>query len=288
MATQITSKRILKLIISAAFFCGSYLWNLLRRLGGKAAPGTCVVLYYHGVPAENREQFARQMDTLIRWAKPISADFKEPLTLGARYAVVTFDDGVESLAENALPELKKRKIPATVFISTEALGGFFGPEGCAEKVMSVGQLRRLPSGLVSVGSHTMTHPLLPSMTEAEARREISGSRAKLEEILNKRITLFSFPYGAFNQRLVECCREAGYERVFTTLPTLAFSDSREFATGRVRVDPTDWTLEFCLKLCGAYRWLPFAFALKRKLFGNPQGAPQMRRDLKADEKRALI
>lgn len=78
--------------------------------------------------------------------------------------------------------------------------------------------------------------------------------------------MFSFPYGSFNEALVNCAMEAGYERVFTVLPDLAFSDPAEFVTPRVRVDPTDWDLEFRLKVLGAYRWLPIAFAIKRSLF----------------------
>jgi hypothetical protein len=39
----------------------------------------------------------------------------------------------------------------------------------------------------------------------------------------------------------------------------------EFVLGRISVEPTDWALEFRLKLLGAYRWLPQAIALKRKL-----------------------
>ncbi len=41
--------------------------------------------------------------------------------------------------------------------------------------------------------------------------------------------------------------------------------------GRVRVDPTDWPLEFHLKLMGAYRWLPMAIALKRRLLATVRG-----------------
>src|SRR5271157_2470642 len=138
--------------------------------------------------------------------------------------------------------------------------------------MSTDQLRKLPSDLVTVGSHTMTHPILLSLNEEDVRRELSGSRAQLEKILNKEIKLFSFPHGAFNAKLIEWCREAGYERVFTILPTLAFSDPQEFVSGRVSVEPTDWPLEFRLKLLGAYRWLPLAFALKRKILSIPKAS----------------
>ncbi|HEV2395325.1 MAG TPA: hypothetical protein VGS27_00100, partial [Candidatus Sulfotelmatobacter sp.] len=69
----------------------------------------------------------------------------------------------------------------------------------------------------------------------------------------------------FNQRLLDICRATGYRRVFTILPRLAFSSPQEFATGRVAVDPTDWPLEFRLKLLGAYQWLPYGISAKRKL-----------------------
>ena len=115
----------------------------------------------------------------------------------------------------------------------------------------------------------MTHPALPALNENDAKRELSESRAKLEKMLDREIRLFSFPYGAFNAKLIEWCREAGYERVFTIAPTLAFLDPREFVTGRMSVEPTDWPLEFRLKLMGAYRWLPVAFSLKRRVLSIP-------------------
>jgi hypothetical protein len=87
--------------------------------------------------------------------------------------------------------------------------------------------------------------------------------------LNQRITLFSFPYGEFNERLIQLCREAGYERVFTILPKPAFADPQEFVTGRIAVNPTDWKLEFRLKILGAYQWFPAVSAWKQKLFGSP-------------------
>jgi len=94
--------------------------------------------------------------------------------------------------------------------------------------------------------------------------ELSESRARLREILGEDVNLFCFPYGASSGELLELCRRAGYRRVFTCAPQL--TDPRAFALGRTRVDPTDWRLEFHLKLMGAYRWLPAALALKQQIF----------------------
>ena len=271
---KVTAKRLANLFISLGFFAVVWLRDLALRLGGTNNRGTCVVLYYHGVEHEHRAQFARQMDILARSVQPARADRTMPLAAGVHHVAVTFDDGYQNVIENALPELEKRRIPSTLFIVTKALGKRppWLPDSSSsanvEKAMSADQLRSLPSDLVTVGSHTVTHPDLPCLNEEDARREISESRATLERILNKEIKLFSFPYGAFNTKLVEWCREAGYERVFNILPTLALSDPREFVSGRVSVEPTDWSLEFRLKLLGAYRWLPVAFALKRKMLSS--------------------
>jgi hypothetical protein len=84
-------------------------------------------------------------------------------------------------------------------------------------------------------------------------------------VLNIDVSLFSFPYGSFNSTLVQLCRDAGYARVFTTLPFLAFGKLEEFVSGRVTVEPTDWPIEFRLKILGSYRWLPLAITLKRQM-----------------------
>lgn len=205
--------------------------------------------------------------------------------------MITFDDGLESVFENALPELRKRGIPATLFIVTDVLGGypnweyFDTPDPSADRVMSVQQLQEIPSDLVTIGSHTMTHPVLPSVDDERLWRELLGSREKLERIVNREIRLFSFPYGAFDQKVVERCREARYDRVFSALPVLAFTDPQEFVTGRVGVNPTDWPIEFRLKLAGAYRWLPYAFTLKRKIRSVLSRRASQGVALKTEEKR---
>ena len=272
MNVQTKLTRLIKLFISVGCFCGFGVRNVVRRLSGKEAVGASVALYYHSVSSEQRVRFARQMDELIRWAKPIPADLRSPLKEDGRCVAVTFDDGFENILENALPELEVRGIPSTIFVIAEALGKF--PSWLASaserkrhgRLMSVQQLQDLQSSLVSIGSHTMTHPELPLLNEEEARRELSESRAKLARLLNTEIRLFSFPFGAFNQNLVRWCQEIGYERVFTSLPTVA--DSHEFVTGRVCAEPTDWPMEFRLKLLGAYRWLPLAIFMKQKVLSN--------------------
>jgi peptidoglycan/xylan/chitin deacetylase (PgdA/CDA1 family) len=262
---KIDVSRIVKCGISVASFVILGASKVVRALAGVRLRGKCMVLYYHSVPREQREQFARQLDTILGHCKVIDATEAQGLPLGGAYAAITFDDAFDNYVEEALPELRKRGMPSTMFVISGALGKGFGPDGRAEKVMSVEQLRALPEDLVSIGSHTVSHPFMPEIGLEMARSELVNSKLALEGLLGREITTFSFPFGGFSNELVEICREAGYRRVFTTLPEFFTCGPDEFAVGRIRVDPTDWPIEFRLKLAGAYNWLPAAFALKRKL-----------------------
>jgi len=213
------------------------------------------------------------MDQLIRRSTPVRLDARLPRSIGVRYVSVTFDDGYQNIIDNALPELAQRGIPATLFIVSGAFGctpnwedySASGDPAMNEPIMREDELRKLSPDLVQIGSHTQTHPMLTRLSEPEARSELSQSRARLQEILNRDIRFLSFPYGAFHNDLIAWCRDEGYERTFTTLPYTTTPDANEFAVGRVTVDPDDGRLEFLLKVSGAYRWWPYAIALKKKV-----------------------
>lgn len=278
--------RIFKLLISFSFWCVTGSWSQLKRLFGRKSKGTCTVLYYHAIPPSQREDFAQQMDLLLKCAKPVRADLTDPLNAGSHSTVVTFDDGYNSVAENALPELEKRGIPATMFIVTRLLGqspGWLGEKYAASKseiAMTAEQLRALPGKLITLGSHTMTHPRLTELGVADSTKEIVESRRELEKLVGQPVTLFSFPFGLFNQELVRICHEAGYQRAFTTIPSAAFSEPGEFLTGRVGVDPTDWPIEFRLKVLGAYWWTQWLSVIKHKVLSPWRERGAMSRDIK--------
>lgn len=267
-------KRSVKVVISSFFFLAAATTDWFRRLLGSQAPATYVVLYYHAVPAQTRERFAQQMDTLVRLAMPIPADSSDPLKPGKRYVAVTFDDGLLSVIENAVPTLINRKIPATLFVVAGRLGrdqdwAVFGlGYDKTDRLGTREELKSLPEDLITIGSHTMSHPVLPSLPREVATEELSSSRQTLHRLFGRDINLFSFPYGAFDNALISMCRAVGYRRVFTSLPLNAHSNPNEFVTGRVGVDPTDWDFEFRLKVWGAYSWVPRVSALKRRLCGR--------------------
>lgn len=262
--------RLVKLLIASAFYVSRELTEAMRRLLGGKPRATATAIFYHQVPKEQRVRFARQMEHLLRWAEPIRAERTEPLRCGSRYAMVTADDGWLSFIENALPELERRNVPVTIFVVSDRLGQSLGQ--AHDRLVSESELGGIATHQVSIGSHTSTHARLTTLDEEGIRRELRASRAKLENLLGKEVALFSFPFGAFRDELINECRDAGYKRVFLGIPSSAPRQPHEFVTGRVRVDPTDWLLEFHLKLMGAYSWLPRAINLKQRVLSTTRAA----------------
>jgi peptidoglycan/xylan/chitin deacetylase (PgdA/CDA1 family) len=269
--------RVIKLAISFCYWLAWRAARVVRKQLGVRLPPTCVFLTYHGVTKGQRRRFAEQMDEVLRHVQVIAAGTVVPLRDDAHYAAVTFDDAFRNFTENALPETTARGIPVTMFAPTGYFGetpGWLtgtGHEDSDETIMTEDELRGLPDAMVMIGSHSATHGDMCGMTEAEAMRELSESKSHLEMLLERPVRLFSFPYGEHNEKLIELSAAAGYDRVFTNVPLLALQSPDEFVSGRVGVSPDDWPLEFRLKLLGAYRWLPLAFALKRKLMNALSG-----------------
>src|SRR5215472_898483 len=183
--------RIAKLGVSIGYFLVSHGSFRLRRLLGKPTGGSGVVLYYHSVPRRYRQRFGDQMKSVATQVKPISVCEIDRLPAEDRFVAVTFDDGLATFVENAVPVLQELNIPATVFVVTDALGSkpawgesYYDAE---EQVMSEAQLRALPDS-ITVGSHTLTHPHLPTLNAQAASREITQPRQKLESIIGRPVT----------------------------------------------------------------------------------------------------
>jgi peptidoglycan/xylan/chitin deacetylase (PgdA/CDA1 family) len=277
-----SAKRMTKLTISLLYYLALALSRFVLRLTGRSPGRKLTILYYHGIPDVYRRNFAHQLDSIQRIARVMPAFHRGSLHSDKPNIAITFDDAYVSVANNALPELASRGFHSTIFVPTGPLGRSppwsmeEGSPDSLEIIMSAEQIAELPSLLVTIGSHSCTHPRLSRLAPNDAREEIEGSRAKLQSLTTQDIRLFAFPYGDHDASTVELCRMAGYEAVFGTTPTPVDTTASAFVRGRVKVDPFDWPLEFFLKCNGSYAWAPYASSLKRKL-RNYKQSPALQR-----------
>jgi len=79
-------------------------------------------------------------------------------------------------------------------------------------IMSWDQLRVLASAGHEIGSHSMSHPILPLCSDSDLEREIVGSKAALEEHLQLEIASFCYPNGDCDARVADAVHRAGYRQ----------------------------------------------------------------------------
>jgi len=79
-------------------------------------------------------------------------------------------------------------------------------------------------GLVEIGAHTVTHPVLSSLDPMEQREEIFASKARLEDISGATVTCFSYPYGTlsdYTQETVQIVRQGRFGCACSNFPGVA-------------------------------------------------------------------
>lgn len=137
---------------------------------------------------------------------------------------VTFDDAYTSVA-NALPLLERLGVHATVF----ACSGFAAdgrpldvPELAAEAAarpaelatMDWDALRATAERGVEIGAHTVTHPHLPRLLDAEVDRELGESRTRIEDELGVPCRFLAYPFGEEEPRIRAAAERAGFQGAF--------------------------------------------------------------------------
>lgn len=119
---------------------------------------------------------------------------------------LTFDDGWIDNLEYALPVLKRLSLPATFFITSSHLKK--GSQNSWK--MNVDHLKESLRAGITIGAHSRSHPDLTLLPLDEAREEIAGSKAELEDALGVEIRFFAYPGGAFNSDVAALVQEASY------------------------------------------------------------------------------
>lgn len=139
-----------------------------------------------------------------------------------------------------------RPLPASA--REEALGSIRTQAGVApagretHRALTRGELRALArGGLVEIGAHTVTHPVLAAVSHDSQRAEIEGSRDALAAELGAPPRTFAYPFGGardFTGSTAALVGEAGFASSVTTAPVPAWPDTDPMRVPRFLV--RDW------------------------------------------------
>ena len=157
----------------------------------------------------------------------------------------------------------KRLEPATRGRVLAALERRFGrpPSGDCS-LMSVDQVVDLHRRGHEIGSHTMTHPLLPQLSDGDLRDELQTSREMISKWIGAAIPGFCYPNGDGDDRVVAVTRAAGYRYACTTRSGINRPGQEPLRLLRIHVHPRHVLsaggehdeLGFRAELCGLFRY----------------------------------
>jgi peptidoglycan/xylan/chitin deacetylase (PgdA/CDA1 family) len=178
--------------------------------------------------------------------------------LPPRPVLVTFDDGYRSVHDLALPILRKHGVPALAFICTGPVERgelfWFDAVNRLRGEATVDAMKRLPfeewqaaaadqasradpddpnapmtienvrslanSGLVEIGAHTVSHPILARTPANGQAEEMRCSKQRLEEWIGRPVVAFAYPNGEYpddyDDATVKLAEAAGFTCAFTT------------------------------------------------------------------------
>jgi peptidoglycan/xylan/chitin deacetylase (PgdA/CDA1 family) len=121
---------------------------------------------------------------------------------------LSFDDGNCSDHDIALPCLAARGLVADFFVLTGRIGrpGSLSPD----------QVLALQAAGMRIGSHGIGHRNLRHLSDTDLLDELSGSRATLEQLCGLPIATLGLPFGAYDRRVLQAARAAGYQAVYSS------------------------------------------------------------------------
>lgn len=191
-----------------------------------------VVLAFHGVGHATDEEDPHR---LVMTPEHLEAQLRMLLRLGYRFvaareldphrppppgtAVATFDDGWRDAITTVAPLLGRLGIPGSFYVCP----GWWGQQhplvsGEAGRTLSRDEARELAALGMEVAAHTLTHPDLRSLDDAELRRQLTEPREELTDLLGAPVTTLAYPYGLSDERVRAAAAAAGYALALGWLP----------------------------------------------------------------------
>lgn len=179
------------------------------------------VLSYHNIyqhpPKSNSlyisvAQFALQMQELHKrgynavMPDQIEAFYKNGTALPDHPFIVSFDDAHLEHYTLALPILEQYDFKAVFFVMTVCID--------KKRFLSSDQIADLSKRGHIIGAHTWDHPNMTKLSMIKWVTEVDKPKRKLESIIGKPVTCFAFPYGAWNEQVLQKLQESGFNTAF--------------------------------------------------------------------------
>ena len=220
-------------LVSVLGICTAY-----RRRKRREGP-LVRVLCFHDV--SETKWFEETIGVLLRNYSVLSPDsfHRQKYDSERINILLTFDDGYQSWIDFVLPLLKKYELKGLFFCDSGLLDIAADVQSAElfinehllnrpQKALSWEGARTLVAQGHTVGGHTVSHPNLALLSNAEVKREIESDKQSLESNLGANIIDFAYPFGGpphYTEKTKECAIDAGYSHIFSAVPGFSSSDN---------------------------------------------------------------
>jgi peptidoglycan/xylan/chitin deacetylase (PgdA/CDA1 family) len=165
-------------------------------------------------------------------------------SLPAHPIVLSFDDGYLSQYTRAYETLLRYHWPGVENVEVN----FLQPVGG----LRPWRVRRMIAAGWEIDAHTLTHPDLTHVNDAQLAREVAGSRAALRNRFHVPVNFFCYPSGRYDAHVIAEVQKAGYLGATTTNYGLARPPNL-FTLDRIRINGSGGLAGFAAKLQGLTR-----------------------------------
>ena len=125
---------------------------------------------------------------------------------------LSFDDGHSSDFDIVLPLLQEYGAQGTFFVTPN----YVGKNG----YMSWEQIKTLGEAGMEIGSHSLNHPYMTTLSTEQLLIELKDSKAQIERSIGKEVVSFAYPFGDCSERTHKVVKEVGYKNICTSKPGL--------------------------------------------------------------------
>ena len=158
--------------------------------------------------------------------------------------LLTFDDGYADNAQIALPLLQAYDMRATLFVITGYIGqsNRWNTRACYDaQHMTWDELRHWHERGGDIGGHSHLHYCMTRLRSDELQETVERNKRLLEQETGITPRAFAYPYGRFNQAVIDVVRQH-YELAFATDGGAWNASANRYVINRLSISPT-WTIE---------------------------------------------
>ena len=123
------------------------------------------------------------------------------------------------------------------------------------RLMNIAELKKLAEAGMTIGAHTLSHPVLSLCNVEEARHEIQESKNEIERALGRQVWAFAYPFGnssTMGEREVALAQEAGFTCAFLNVEHWRAGPTNPFALPRIHATADTTLPEFAAHMSGLH------------------------------------